>query len=633
MSSALTNNLTIVDNTIPADPATGSNTDPTSCANVRSTVSTLLGIVTTSVAAGSTAGIGTTSNYGYFLISPTLNVSDSVGIGSTNIFGGRKCARDLNYFVDTIAQDISFDSNQNTIYSTKLYFDGAGNLLSNGVAGEQFESILAFNASRDLMKKAITNQLNNRDLTVIADNNTGFNTDPNSCSTTQTQIGNLVGILTTALDTASLAGIGSTSFGITDCTDVRQALVNYIGIVTAVIGAGNTSGLPEVVLPETQSKPICIFVEAGNYIEDNPLLVYDDVAIVGDNLRNTIIRPKNAGKDLFRVRNGCYVTGFAMKDNIDAAGVPQFTFNNAVAYDDPADQFTSRTGYATKLDKPLITRSPYIQNCSILSFLGGNGILVDGNLVRSPNSPIVAEEAEVDPDNIQPEQGKSMVAAAFTMVSFNGIGWRVINDGYSQVVSCFQIFCRYGSLTQSGGYLSITNSATNFGLFALRSTGFKLPASFKFDRGRIAETGTSGGLTTLKVVGLGNSTQDLYVTRFFDNDNNDVTANFKTSPTVVEFIGAASTQGGAVDLNLDQITLTAHPFQNGDSVIYEGDEQDVPIRVLGGLVSQNQYYLKVVDVNTVEIFEDDGLATKVDLTATTTGINTFKKNTQEFFGY
>ena len=93
----------------------------------------------------------------------------------------------------------------------------------------------------------------------------------------------------------------------------------------------------------------------------------------------------------------------------------------------------------------------------------------------------------------------------------------------------------------------------------------------------------------------------------------------------------ASTQGGAVDLNLDQITLTAHPFQNGDSVIYEGDEQDIPIRVLGGLVSQNQYYLKVIDVNTVEVFEDDGLATRVNLTETTTGINTFKKNTQEFF--
>ena len=49
------------------------------------------------------------------------------------------------------------------------------------------------------------------------------------------------------------------------------------------------------------------------------MIIYDDVAIVGDNLRNTIIRPANAGKDLFRVRNGCYVTGFAMKDNVDAA--------------------------------------------------------------------------------------------------------------------------------------------------------------------------------------------------------------------------------------------------------------------------------------------------------------------------
>ena len=213
------------------------------------------------------------------------------------------------------------------------------------------------------MKKAITNQLNNRDLTVIGDNNTGFNTDPNSCSTTQTQI-NLVGILTTALDTASLAGIGSTSFGITDCTDVRQRnLSTTLVLSPQLLVLGSTNGLPEIVLPETQSKPICIFVEAGNYIEDNPMIIYDDVAIVGDNLRNTIIRPAfGNGKDLFRVRNGCYVTGFAMKDNVDGNGVPQFTFKNAVAYDDPADQFTSRTGYATKLDKPLITRSPYIQN-------------------------------------------------------------------------------------------------------------------------------------------------------------------------------------------------------------------------------------------------------------------------------
>ena len=161
-----------------------------------------------------------------------------------------------------------------------------------------------------------------------------------------------------------------------------------------------------------------------------------------------------------------------MKDAVDDAGIPQFTFDNAVAYDDPSDTTVSRTGYAIKTEKPVITRSPYIQNCSILSFLGANGVLVDGSKVDTLNTPIVRQEGENPVEGEQPEQGKSMVAAAFTMVSFGGIGWRVINDGYSQVVSCFQIFCRYGSLAQSGGYLSITNSATNFGFFALRSTGF-----------------------------------------------------------------------------------------------------------------------------------------------------------------
>jgi hypothetical protein len=116
--------------------------------------------------------------------------------------------------------------------------------------------------------------------------------------------------------------------------------------------------------------------------------------------------------------------------------------------------------------------------------LGGNGILVDGDKVISPNVPAVQLLTENPVSGDIPEFGKSMVAATFTMISFDGIGWRVINDGYSQVVSCFQIFCRYGSLAQSGGYLSITNSATNFGSISFRATGFS-PNAFSFDKGRI----------------------------------------------------------------------------------------------------------------------------------------------------
>ena len=156
-----------------------------------------------------------------------------------------------------------------------------------------------------------------------------------------------------------------------------------------------------------------------------------------------------------------YLTGFAMKDAIDAAGIPSLLGDSqlhlTIQQIHRSPELVMRPNWINQLSVDLLI----FRTVQPFSFLGGNGILVDGAKVQSPNTPIIKEEVELNADNVQPEQGKSMVAAAFTMVSFGGIGWRVINDGYSQVVSCFQIFCRYGSLAQSGGYLSITNSATN----------------------------------------------------------------------------------------------------------------------------------------------------------------------------
>ena len=624
MKMAITNTLNDRDLTITADPITGFNTSPSSCSNVQSNITTLVGIITTVVAAGSTVSLGATTNFGYFVVNPTYNVNGYVGIATTSVVGGRKCARDIGYIVDAIAQDVSYGTNQHILYATKKYFNGAGTARTDGLLGEEGPSVLAFNAVQKYSKLAINNLLNYQDLTIIADSAVGSNKKITGCADIQSNIDNLVGILTTAVLSGSLVGIAATNLGSTDCADVRSALVNYVGIITTIVGLGTTAA-PTLNAPQTQSQPVCIIVEAGEYLEDNPILLYDDVAVVGDNLRNTIIRPSNAGKDLFRVRNGVYLTGFAMKDSIDLAGIPQNKFDYAVAFDDPTDPLTSRFGYATKLDKPTITRSPYIQNCSILSFLGANGILVDGAKVQSPNTPIVKQEVESPLVDEQPEQGKSMVAAAFTMVSFGGIGWRTINDGYAQVVSCFQIFCRYGSLAQSGGYLSITNSATNFGRYALRATGSS-KNSFAFDRGRVASTGTSGGLQTLKAIGYGRSDVDNYVLKFFDNNGVDRTSLFKPAATASEFNGATG-----VGVTGDTITITTHPFSNGDTVVYNGDEQLIPPRIVGGLVNDTQYYVGYVDSNTIQLYEDEGFSVLVNLTSISTGIHTLTKSSQDFY--
>ena len=48
----------------------------------------------------------------------------------------------------------------------------------------------------------------------------------------------------------------------------------------------------------------------------------------------------------------------------------------------------------------------------------------------------------------------------------------------------FAIFCQDGIVCQSGGYASVTNSASNFGTFALRATGFRADP-YDFDIGVI----------------------------------------------------------------------------------------------------------------------------------------------------
>jgi len=258
-------------------------------------------------------------------------------------------------------------------------------------------------------------------------------------------------------------------------------------------------------------------IAVGDYEEQNPVIVPDNTVIKGDGLRGCIIRPANANQDILRVRNACYFGEFTFRDKVDANFVPLWTGDYCVAFDDPSDATVDRVGYTNLPDTaPFITTSPYVQNCSILSFLGLNGAKIDGAKIVSPNIGLIPIEQENPVIGATPEQGKSMVANAFTMLSFGGTGWRLLNDAYAQIVSCFQIFLLNGVYTQSGGYCSITNSATNFGLYALRSSGYS-PKAFVFDRAYVTATGQSEGLQTISIVGLNRTAPvEEFVLRFRD---------------------------------------------------------------------------------------------------------------------
>ncbi len=185
-------------------------------------------------------------------------------------------------------------------------------------------------------------------------------------------------------------------------------------------------------------------------------------------------------------------------------------------------------------DLPIISASPYTQNASIISKIGGSGALIDGSKVKSPNCPFPGLS---DGKATFPNQGKSMVAAAFTIVSEqNGIGYKIIEDGYVQLVSVFCIFCVDGVLCETGGYASITNSASNFGTFALRSTGVRRDP-YEFDAGYTDSTGyqrayidvvteSITGFTEFTIENLGRVPLEHYIVRVDGHETADLDDEF-----------------------------------------------------------------------------------------------------------
>jgi len=201
------------------------------------------------------------------------------------------------------------------------------------------------------------------------------------------------------------------------------------------------------------------------------------------------------------------------------------TYPDSYIYDQDGVRMAVRGDFD---DFPIIEASPYTQNASVISFLGGGGALIDGSKVKQPNCPFPG--LELDGSASFPNQGKSMVAAAFTIVSFGGTGYKVINDGYTQLVSVFVIFCSDGVLCESGGYASITNSATNFGQYALRGTGFRKDP-YVFDIATITNvSATPTGRTILTVSGLGREPLEHYVVKIDGVTN--------TNPEIEYFIDA-----------------------------------------------------------------------------------------------
>ena len=208
-----------------------------------------------------------------------------------------------------------------------------------------------------------------------------------------------------------------------------------------------------------------IYVSSGEYTEDIPIILPKFCAIIGDSLRTVILRPGNADVDYFKVREGDMLMNLVFRDNDSA----NFTFRYAIAYDESNG-------------KLIINQSPYALNCSLISTRGRGknqysvvaGQWTKGSAQEPRGSFAYVDGNAVDAISSGDATGGNLESMVFALLSIitPGIGIHIDNAAYAQIVNVFGIFNTDNILCENGGYASVTNSATNFGINALRAVGF-----------------------------------------------------------------------------------------------------------------------------------------------------------------
>ena len=197
-----------------------------------------------------------------------------------------------------------------------------------------------------------------------------------------------------------------------------------------------------------------IYLKTGDYQINNPVEVPKNVSIIGDNLKNTSVRPKNPTSDMFYVNNNCYISDITFRDHLQPAAV--------ISWDPTGTPSTN-----------IIVNSPYIRNCT--SITGPNLARNDDGTYKYPDASDSSKPAQGG-DGIRNDGSKvggirSIVVDSFTQINQGGKGVYLLNRGYCQLVSVFTVYCDVGFLAENGGFASITNSNSSFGNIGLKATG------------------------------------------------------------------------------------------------------------------------------------------------------------------
>ena len=202
-----------------------------------------------------------------------------------------------------------------------------------------------------------------------------------------------------------------------------------------------------------------VFVGTGTYEEQLPIVVPENTAIIGDEMRSVRVRPASGNSDdgvtpnerasMFKMNNATTIRHLTMSGLIGQLGVS----SDAFGYFRPTTGTgATATGVYISFDPngAITTQSPYVQNCTAIG-TGAVGVKVDGS--------------------VQASGYKSILANDFTQIQSDGIGVWVLNGARAEIVSVFTYYGHTGYLADSGGTIRSLNGNCSYGEFGIVSSG------------------------------------------------------------------------------------------------------------------------------------------------------------------
>ncbi len=243
--------------------AADDSSDRFTCDKTTNLIANMPIVFATSIAgltAGVTYYVKTVASSTEFTVSETAGGSVkqlTLWSGSTTAtlsYDSAVCERDVGIVVEAIKYDVSHGGTMKTTAAARSYFSTAGNaFITSNFGAQATQTISAYNYLAELIGNVLTN--------TPTSNYQAFN-------------GQTDGV-TQIVDTSYTVESG-----------VVAKVVDLIGIITTGIDIGSVTAIPLATNPATT-----ISVKTGTFNEVLPIVVPEYTAIVGDELRSTIIQP------------------------------------------------------------------------------------------------------------------------------------------------------------------------------------------------------------------------------------------------------------------------------------------------------------------------------------------------------